>query len=36
MSQYRLNGKTPNGTVDVLLGWDEPMNIARRWRELRL
>lgn len=26
MSQYRLNGKTPNGTVDVLLGWDEPMN----------
>lgn len=26
MSQYRLNGETPYGTVDVLLGWDEPMN----------
>lgn len=26
MSQYRLNGETPNGMVEVLLGWDEPMN----------
>lgn len=25
MSQYKLKGMTPNGTVDVLLGWDEPM-----------
>lgn len=26
MSQYRLDGETPNGTVEVLLGWDEPMS----------
>ena len=26
MSQYRLKGNTPVGTIDVLVGWDEPMN----------
>lgn len=26
MSQYTLKGKTPSSTVDVLLGWDEPMS----------
>ncbi|MFY1040617.1 hypothetical protein ACOMYX_19525 (plasmid) [Pantoea agglomerans] len=26
MSQYRLEGITPTGTLEVLLGWDEPMN----------
>lgn len=26
MSQYTLKGRTPSGTVDVVLGWDEPMS----------
>lgn len=26
MSQYKLKGDTPNGPVEVLLGWDEPMS----------
>lgn len=26
MSQYVLTGTTPTGRVDVLLGWDEPLN----------
>jgi len=25
MSQYRVQGITSNGTLEVLLGWDEPM-----------
>lgn len=26
MSQHKLKGETPNGTVEVLLGWDQPMS----------
>lgn len=26
MSQYQLKGDTPNGKLNVLIGWDEPMS----------